>query len=630
MSARPLLGDILVRAGAIAPDDLDSALALQRGQDTLLGHILIVTGLTSREALTDALSEQSRLGRADFVAAPPEPDLCNGVDPYLCLRLEAIPWRRHGGRTVIAIANPDNGTEAMAALAADGDPVALAIATPEAIRGAISTRFGAQLAVDAENRCPAIYSCRSFLTAGFTRRKIAVLLGIIGAAAVAPLLMLQVLLALVIVANFATTGLRLIALAARMRGGARQTAVAAPQLVEIGRLPPVSVLVPLKGEAAVAGQLMKALGSMEYPAPLLDIKLVLEAGDHATRAAIEAAGMPPTIEVLIVPRGAIQTKPRAMNYALPFCRGEIVGVYDAEDLPAPGQIRAIVHHLVRAPSEVACVQGYLDFYNTGRNWLSRCFTIEYAIWFRVLLGGVQRLGLPIPLGGTTVFFRRVALERIGAWDAHNVTEDADLGMRLARFGYRCEMVATTTMEEANAASVRAWIRQRTRWLKGYAITWATHMRSPRALIRDLGWRGFAGFQILFLGGLVSYLALPAFWALWLGAAGFDLPGYLQVPDVLLTAFFASMILGNLVMLATATVALADSGRATMLPWALTLGLYWPLGALAAYRALFEALHAPFHWHKTEHGLEAGSLPRRPRRRWLTLRRCASDASRAPG
>ena len=138
-----------------------------------------------------------------------------------------------------------------------------------------------------------------------------------------------------------------------------------------------------------------------------------------------------------------------MNYALPFCRGDIVGIYDAEDRPDPGQIRAVVQHLQAAPPEVACVQGYLDFYNSADNWLARCFTLEYAIWFRVVLLGVQRLGLPIPLGGTSVFFRRGVLEQIGAWDAHNVTEDADLGMRLARFGYRCEMIASTTWEEAN-------------------------------------------------------------------------------------------------------------------------------------------------------------------------------------
>jgi cellulose synthase/poly-beta-1,6-N-acetylglucosamine synthase-like glycosyltransferase len=313
------------------------------------------------------------------------------------------------------------------------------------------------------------------------------------------------------------------------------------------------------------------------------------------------AGLPPTVEVVTVPPGAIQTKPRAMNYALPFCRGEIVGVYDAEDIPHPAQIRAVVHHLLQAPPRVGCVQGYLDFYNAERNWLARCFTIEYATWFRMILHGVQRLGLPIPLGGTSVFFRREALERVGAWDAHNVTEDADLGMRLARFGYRCDMIPTTTLEEANAVSVGRWVRQRARWLKGYAITWATHMRRPLDLRRDLGWSGFLGFQVIFLGGLTSYLAVPLFGLLWIGMVGLDPRLVSALPGWVVAALAFSMLAGQSVTLATAAVALADSGRLRMLPWVVTLPVYWWLGSLAAYRAIAEVFYAPFHWHKTEHG-----------------------------
>jgi cellulose synthase/poly-beta-1,6-N-acetylglucosamine synthase-like glycosyltransferase len=291
-----------------------------------------------------------------------------------------------------------------------------------------------------------------------------------------------------------------------------------------------------------------------------------------------------------------------MNYALAFCEGEIVGVYDAEDRPDPAQIRAVVRRLRDAPPEVACVQGHLDFYNAERNWLARCFTLEYAIWFRVILHGVERLGIPIPLGGTTVFFRRKVLEEIGAWDAHNVTEDADLGMRLARFGYRCEMLDSTTWEEANFRAL-PWIKQRSRWLKGYAITWASHMRDPVALWRDLGARGFLGFQVLFLGAITSYLAMPLFWAIWAAAFGFGLAFWSSFPPVLMWGFIASMVLGQGVMLATAVVAARDSGRPGLLPWVLTLPFYWPLGAVAAWRAVAEIFYAPFLWHKTEHGVD---------------------------
>jgi cellulose synthase/poly-beta-1,6-N-acetylglucosamine synthase-like glycosyltransferase len=401
--------------------------------------------------------------------------------------------------------------------------------------------------------------------------------------------------------------LRLVAIAARFRPAPTPSLPATPHLVDIRRLPPVSILVPLKSEAAIAGHLLRALARMEYPAPLLDIKLVLEADDLSTITALQRAGLPPTMELIVVPKGTLQTKPRALNYALPFCRGQIVGIYDAEDRPDPGQIRAVVHHLHHAAPEVACVQGYLDFYNAERNWLSRCFTIEYAVWFRVVLQGVQRLHLPIPLGGTTLFFRRRALEEIGGWDAHNVTEDADLGMRLARCGYRCEVIDTVTEEEANSAGIPAWIRQRSRWLKGYAITWATHMRNPRALWRDLGPLGFVGFQILFLGGLTSYLAMPLFWMLWAGIIGLRLPVWDQLPTGFVAVFVSATVAGQVVMWAAAGIALAASGRVRLLPWMLTLGPYWQLGAVAAVLALAEVVYAPFLWRKTRHGDELAEI-----------------------
>ncbi len=601
VARRPYLGDVLVGAGALARDQLDEALDQQRGQDSLLGHILIVSGLISPDALTDALSAQSGIGRINLDASPPDPALVAEADPVRCLALDAIPWRRFGGRKVVAIANPAQGQAVIEAFGEGDEPVALAIARPEAIRREISRHFRATLRDRALRLCPEALSCRTLLRRRVTWRKAGALAGLTAAVALAPWTILNLVLGWILVANLATMALRFVAILARLRSGP-QTVTGAPRLVDYKRLPKVSVLVPLWREARVADQLLAALSAMEYPAPLLDIKLVLEEEDETTRAAIMRQQLPATIEVVTVPRDTLRTKPRAMNYALPFCRGEIIGVYDAEDKPDPGQIRAVVQHLMEAPPEVACVQGFLDFYNTTDNWLSRCFTIEYAVWFRVLLMGVQRLGIPIPLGGTTVFFRRRALEEIGAWDAHNVTEDADLGMRLARFGYRCEMIATTTLEEANCHGIRRWVGQRSRWLKGYAITWASHMRRPRQLWRDLGWRGFFGFQVLFLGGMTSYLALPLFWVLWTGAAGLAPSIWDHLPAPLMAAFFVSMLLGQAVMLTTAAVALRDSGRVRMLPWLLTLPVYWPLGALAAYRAIVEVFYAPFYWQKTEHGL----------------------------
>jgi glycosyltransferase XagB len=598
---RVLLGDVLVRAGKLAAQQLTAALQLQRQQDTLLGNILISQGTISPDDLTEALSQQSGLGQVDLHASPVEPELMVGLDPYRCLAIEAVPWRQVGGTRVVAIANPDKGAEAMSVCGGGAERVALALAPAEDIRRSIQTNFRGQLRADALRRCPERFSCRRWAGGPKGWRQAAAVGGLAVLLVTMPLVALQALMGWIMIANLMTTGLRLVALFAKFRVARNPRQPEAARLADYKKLPPVSVLVPLRDEERVAEHLLAALAAMDYPAPLLDVKLVLEEDDERTRAALARLGLPAGVEVITVPHDALKTKPRAMNYALPFCRGEIVGVYDAEDRPDPGQIRAVVAALHSAPPEVACVQGYLDFYNTGRNWLSRCFTIEYAIWFRVLLHGVQRLGIPIPLGGTSVFFRRRMLEEIGAWDAHNVTEDADLGMRLARFGYRCEMLASTTLEEATVRP-RVWIRQRSRWLKGYAVTWISHMRRPGELLRDLGWRGFLGFQVIFLGAITSYLAIPLFWLLWTGAAGLDLPFWHALHPALIDGFVVSTLIGQAVMWTVAAVAVWDARKWGSLPWIAVLPFYWTLGAVAAYRAVAELFYAPFHWHKTEHGL----------------------------
>lgn len=607
--ARLFLGDLLVRNGKIRAEELEEALELQRHQDTRLGRILIAQGAISSSDVTAALAQQTGLGEIDLDVTPAEPELLAGLDPYRCLELEAIPWRQVGGIRVLAIANPENGAAAMVACGGGAERVALALAPPEAIRRTIIRHFKPQLRRGALTRCPDEFSCRRWAAAPRDWRHASAVGSLVAAVALMPLMALQLLMAWITLASLATTGLRLVAIFARLRAGRARVDAGVSRIADTRKLARVSILVPLLREEKVAGRLLDALAAMDYPAALLDIKLVLEEDDEITRAAIALAPLPPTIDIVTVPADALRTKPRAMNYALPLCEGEIIGVYDAEDRPDPGQIRAVVEALQSAPPEVACVQGYLDFYNTSKNWLTRCFTIEYAIWFRVILHGVQRLGIPIPLGGTTVFFRRRVLERIGAWDAHNVTEDADLGMRLARFGYRCEMLPSTTLEEATVRP-SIWIRQRSRWLKGYAVTWLSHMRRPGALLRELGWRGFLGFQVIFLGAMTSYLALPLFWFLWTAAIGLDLPFWQEIRPPLLVGFFGSMILGQVVMMSVATVALFDARRRRLLPWVLSLGLYWPLGALAAYRAVAEIFYAPFLWHKTEHGFgeePAGAL-----------------------
>lgn len=642
------MGEILHHNNVISRRQLEEALDLQRTSRVPLGEILVGQGNATSRQIVTALSKQKHLGRLDLASMPPDLDLVRAQDPTKCLRLGYVPWRRIGNLIVFVISDPARRADVLAANPLCSGIVRFALAEDAEIKAVIARVFARPLRDQTRDRCPSHLACRDWHRGGSHFRLIVATLAIFSMAMLHPVATAVFAIGWIWFFNLATTVLRLASLllyrsnrhltdrCLRLRrrdlieAGSSQdllclskksrtvrpfkngTLVLSEAFLEkhrkrmsarrgVEKLPKVSILIPLLREDKVVAKLITALNETTYPKPLLDVKLVVEADDRVTAKALEAITLPSWISVLRVPYDRLRTKPRAMNYALEFCTGEIVGVYDAEDRPAPDQIMKIVHRFQAAPPEVACLQGYLDFYNSRQNWMARCFTIEYSIWFRVLLKGVSRLGFPIPLGGTTVFFRRSVLERVGCWDAHNVTEDADLGIRLARFGYRTEMVDTTTMEEANCLP-GAWVKQRSRWLKGYAITWATHMRDPVGLLRDLGVGGFIGFQILFLGALTSYLTAPLIWLLWLAVLGADLPLETLMPMPVWWVLFGSMILSQIVFWAVAVVAVSARPRLHLLMFIPTIGLYFPLGTLAAYKAIRELFLAPFFWDKTRHGL----------------------------
>ena len=366
------------------------------------------------------------------------------------------------------------------------------------------------------------------------------------------------------------------------------------------RRPVVSILVPLYREREIAGRLVKRLERLTYPRELLDICLIVEEDDTLTQETLSNARLPAWMRQITVPRGGVRTKPRALNFALDFARGTIIGVYDAEDAPDPDQIDRIVARFAEAPPRVACLQGMLDYYNARTNWLSRCFTIEYATWFRIVLPGMEKMGFAVPLGGTTLFFRRGVLEQLGGWDAHNVTEDADLGIRLARLGYTTELVETVTKEEANCR-VWPWIKQRSRWIKGYAMTYGVHMRDPRRLWRELGARRFWGVQIVFLGTLSHLILAPVLWSYWLLAFGLPHPLAEVMPGWVVWAMFATFLTAEAINIAVGMIAVSTPGRRFLKLWVPTLHVYFPLASLAALKGLGEIVRKPFFWDKTQHG-----------------------------
>lgn len=381
----------------------------------------------------------------------------------------------------------------------------------------------------------------------------------------------------------------------------------APSVGREEHLPVYSVLVPLFREAAVVPDLIKSLRALDYPADRLEVMLVVEEVDRDTLAALRAAGLDQHMQVLVVPDGAPRTKPRAIQYALQFARGEYVVVYDAEDAPAPDQLRRAVAVLRAGDGSVGCVQAQLNIYNANASWFTRQFTVEYTVLFDCILPTLERLQLPVPLGGTSNHFPRAVLDAVGGWDPYNVTEDADLGIRLARHGWHVGVLKSTTWEEA-PPSFRIWKGQRTRWLKGWMQTYLVHMRRPRRLWRELGARRFIGFQVLMAGMILSSLVHPWFYVLigldaWQGRL-------LGVPDSvfgqwLLGIGIFNLIAGYVSAIALGTMAAARRGKLRLAAHALMMPFYWLAISFAAYRALWQLVSAPFHWEKTEHARRAG-------------------------
>ncbi len=600
--ARRLIGQMLLDRGEVTAGDLVKAIALRQREAARIGDILIANGWADEEAVIAALCDQWNARPVPLATSPPDPDLLDQAGVTRCLAGGFVPWRRLAGATVIVTSRPERFAEDCRTLPAAMGPFVMGLATEDAIQGAIMALRRTALARRAETRTPPEQSVRGRQGNGIPDVIAVVTGGTLALLLTAPWALILALMLWSVVTLVLTMALKV---SAAIASGLQRPPVPAdgnhdrtraPHHGAAGALPVVSIIVPLFGEDTIAPRMIKRFARIDYPRELLDIVIAVESDDTATRRALSALRLPRWMRVVAIPGGPIRTKPRALNFALDFCRGSIVGVWDAEDAPAPDQIHHVVRTFREAPPDVACLQGVLDFYNRDRNWLSRCFAIEYAAWFRVVLPGLSRLGLVLPLGGTTLFFRRDVLETVGAWDAHNVTEDADLGVRLARHGYRTAIIATVTGEEPNAR-VLPWVRQRSRWLKGYAMTWAVHMRHPLRLLADLGWKRFLGVQVLFLGTLSQFALAPVLWAVWLvpdslGQTGFNL-------SVLLAGLFVASEAVNMLI---GFIGVRRAGHRRLMKWVPTMIAYFPLGTVAAAKALYEAAVRPFYWDKTAHGL----------------------------
>jgi len=598
------LGDILVARRVLTLGQLDEAVALAEAWQVSLGNAILSRNWAEPAVYYQAVAYHYQLPFVDLIRDPPDLNLLLEGEADIYARKLTIPWRSGDGRLLIATAEPGPDI-VLYARERWGANVAFVVATKFdiiwAVQAAFDEALSARAVYELAELSPELSAQRVF-TAGqilFGYALLSLILFGLAQSPITTLIAVNVAMSIFYLGNFAFKGL--LVLFGGPRVGDETIAIEARALRD-DELPVFTVLVPMYKEPAMLPMLAQALRDLDYPLGKLDIKLVLEAGDRETIEVASKLGLEGMFEIIRVPPSLPQTKPKACNFALQFARGEYLVIYDAEDRPEPDQLRKVIATFRKSSPNTACLQCSLSYFNAGENWLTRMFTLDYGLWFDQMLSGLDRLNIPIPLGGTSNHFKIDVLRELHGWDPFNVTEDADLGIRLTQKGYRVGIVDSTTFEEASCHAGN-WIRQRSRWMKGYMQTLLVHTRRPLHFMHTIGPLGFLGFVFLIGGTVLSGLLSPVFWLLymaWVIAAISGLDAVFPQPLLFLSLF--NLLAGNGALIFLNMLAPIRRGWLNLIPYSLTAFGYWVILSIATYRGLWQLLRNPFYWEKTHHGV----------------------------
>jgi cellulose synthase/poly-beta-1,6-N-acetylglucosamine synthase-like glycosyltransferase len=606
---RQNLGTRLLLAGIISRAQLNDALDLAQRTGVRLGRALVTRGYVTFDQLAQFLAEQARLPFFDLRSVTLDHTAARRMDEATERALGILPLAVDEHQVTLAMVDPLNEEAREVAARLTGRTVRPVLVSEQDLEEAFERIYGTEYlersVSELLSRAPQD-SAYWVLSRG---QKIAFALVVLFSA----LWLVADWRSYIIVLNALSTTFYLgfsaykFYLAYRAITHELEVPVSNEEVAALDdrELPIYTILVPVYKEAEVLPDLLQAINRLDYPATKLDVKVLMEADDTETIQAFEALKMPAHFQGIVVPVAPPRTKPKACNYGLIHARGEYVVIYDAEDLPEPDQLKRILVAFRKSPPNVVCIQSKLNYYNRHQNLLTAWFTVEYSMWFDLFLPGLDASGAPIPLGGTSNHFKRSALIEAGAWDPYNVTEDADLGVRIFKRGYRTAIVDTTTYEEANS-EIYNWIRQRSRWIKGYIQTWLVHMRHPLKLYRELGFTAFWGFQFVVGGTFFAALLNPIYWfltTLWFLTHW----GFIQeiFPGIVFYSGAVCLYLGNFAFTYLNVAGAMRRGYYDMVKYALLSPLYWGLMSIGAWKGFWQLVTRPYFWEKTKHGLFRG-------------------------
>ncbi|MFC0331647.1 glycosyltransferase family 2 protein [Paenibacillus sepulcri] len=614
------LGDLLIEAGLVTPENLEKALAFQIKSGGLLGDILLSLQLIEPETLYRAIATQNNIGRIGSELSINTPVR---LSEALARSYEVIVIHQYMNRFLVAVSGPLTADQSAEVQRLLGLPIEQVLATKDEMERFWLQVYGSEMLHESTSKLADEQPHNSAITT-FTRTQIGGFI-VIGLIAVIGLLVRfwATLLTLNLIVQLFYFVMSIFKFTVIMYGSRRGSQFRfTPEdiaAIDERELPVYTILVPMYREARVLPHLLHNLEQLDYPKAKLDVRLLIEEDDDEMRTILQEMKLPAYYTVLVVPDGLPKTKPKACNYGLIRARGEYVVIFDAEDQPDPDQLKKVFLTFKQCPDNYACIQAKLNYFNSDQNLLTRWFTQEYSMWFELLLPGIMQLDVPIPLGGTSNHFKMSVLKELGAWDPFNVTEDADLGIRLYKHGYKTAIVDSRTWEEANSRT-GGWIRQRSRWIKGYMQTWLVHMRNPVRLFREIGFKGFIGFQVMILATPLLPLLNPIFWLmliLWFGwelsVIGDFFPGFIY--------YLASIefYIGNFLFIFSNVAGVywviheLESNEERifsykLVRYALLTPVYWVLMSIAALKAAWQLVTNPFYWEKTEHGLTGSPAP----------------------
>jgi len=606
---RKNIGTYLLLAGAITRSQLNGALELAQRTGVRLGRALVNRGYVTQEQLYQFLAEQAGLLLFDLSLSEFEDEIARLIDPETERAYGILPLAADNKLVTLAMVDPLNTEAQEIAAKMTGRAIRPVLVTERDMEAALeriySTEYLARSTSELLARTPedSAYQVLSL------NQKVFLAVFLFLSALWLALDYRSYLIAFNAFSSFFYVSFSVYkfylvyrALAHELEVPISDEEVAA---LDDRDLPVYSILIPVYKEAEVLPDLLEALNNLDYPATKLDIQVLMEADDLDTVEAYRQLNLPSHFKGIVVPTAQPKTKPKACNYGLIHARGEYVVIFDAEDLPEPDQLKKVLVVYSKVPPETVCVQAKLNYYNRRQNLLTSWFTAEYSMWFDLFLPGLDASGAPIPLGGTSNHFKRDALVEVGAWDPYNVTEDADLGLRLYKRGYKTATVDSTTFEEANS-EIYNWIRQRSRWHKGYIQTWLVHMRHPLKLIKDIGLKPFLSFQLVVGGTFFAALLNPVYWTL---TALWFLTQWGLIQEIFPGSVFylgaTCLYLGNFVFTYMNVAGAMRRQYYGMVKHALLSPLYWGLMSVGAWRGFLQLIRKPHFWEKTVHGLYGG-------------------------